>query len=187
MKKITVLSCFFLTFSRIASAQPSSGEGFFEKYLPIAQLFDSPLFFNMVVGSAILLLIFTYLFLQYAKKQEKKAEQWSKGKSAETLVELLESPVSQESRLAYIQLVQHGEEKEIDCILKALKEQRRQGKINPALIYLLEGMEAHKAVSLLQLIAREQCEVSDLAQRAVDYLLAIQEEENEKAEPAKTA
>ncbi|MGC9328142.1 MAG: hypothetical protein ACP5I1_10950 [Candidatus Hinthialibacter sp.] len=187
MKKMIVSTCFFLSVSRLAAAQSSSGEGFFEKYLPIAQLFDSPLFFGIVVGSALLLLIGTYFFLQYAKRQEKKADEWSKGKSAEEMVELLNSPISEESRLAYIQLLQRGGEKEIECILNALKEQRRQGKMNPTLIYLLEEKESPKALQLLQLIAREKSNVSDLAQRAVDHLLAIQEEENEKAEPAKTA
>lgn len=173
--------------SQWAFAQQNPGESFFDRYLPIAQLFDSPIFFGFVIGSAALLLVGSFIFLQYAKGQEKKAVEWSKEKTPESIVGLLHSADPQESRLAYIYLRSHSGEKEIALLTSALEDQRRRGSIDPASIYLLEELEAQKALPILEQIARGKTSVAPLAQRAADRLIALQEEEQEKMAPAKQA
>lgn len=169
--------------SHFAFAQQNPGESFLDKYFPIAQLFDSPIFFGIVVGSAVLLLVFTFIFLKYAKAQERKADAWSAGKSQETIVSLLSGADPAESRLAYIYIRHHCDEKGISLLLETLEDQRRRGTINPVLIYLLEELEAQDALPILQQIAKGKSSAAPSAQHAVDRLIALQEDE--KSEPLK--
>lgn len=179
------LSILLLLTTRLASAQANPGESFFDKYLPIAQLFDSPIFFGCVVGSAVFLLFLCLVFLLYAKRQEKKADEWGQGKSIALLIEALSSPIPQESRLAYICLRRRSGANELPALTGALEDQRRKGNVNPTLIYLLEDLQAQSALPILQQIAKGKTKAATLAQRAVDRLLSLQEDE--KPEPAKQA
>ncbi len=187
MKRFFSLIFLTSTASR-AMAQSNPGEGFLDKYLPIAQLFDSPLFFAAVVGSAVLLLAITMIFLQYAKTQEKKAEAWGQGKSPQTLIEQLDNPIPDESRLAYIYIRKHCDDLYVAALLDNLEDQRRRGNINPTLIYLLEDLEISSAIPLLQQIAKGKSSTANLAQRVADRLLELQEEEkkDQTKEPVKS-
>ncbi len=184
MKRIFLLLPFLLT-ARMALAQANPGESFFDKYLPIAQLFDSPLFFGCVVGSAVFFLLLSLVFLQFARHQEKKADEWGQGKSIASLLDALNSPISQESRLAYIFLRRKSGANELSALTAALEDQRRKGNVNPTLIYLLEDLQAQSALPILQQIAKGKSKAANLAQRAVNRLLSLQEDE--KPEPAKQA
>ncbi len=185
--KIIIPITLLLLNTRIAFAQSTPGQGFFDKYLPIAELFDSPVFFSIVIGSAVLLLVCTLIFLKYAKSLEKKTVAWAEGKSPQTLVELLSSPIKQEATMAYAYLKNNCGDDEADLLVKDLQDQRSRGSINSILIYLLEDLEVEKAIPTLQQIARGKSSAAALAQRAADRIAyAYEEEESEKPQPAKS-
>ncbi len=187
MKKIFPFTLLLLN-TRIAFAQSTSGQGFFDKYLPIAELFDSPVFFAIVIGSAVLVLVLTFIFLKYAKSLENKTVLWAQGKSPQALVALLSSPIRQESIMTYAYLKNNCGDEEVDLIVKELQDQRSRGSINPTLIYLLEDLEVEKAIPTLQQIARGKSSVAALAQRAADRISYVYEEdESEKPQPAKSS
>lgn len=163
-----------LIFTRQAFAQ-TEGETFFDKYLPIAKLFDSPVFFGIVIGSAILFLIAAYLFIYYVKGLEKISGEWSDGKSLEEIIAALESPIPQESKFAFVYLRKHSGEQEIQSLIERLQEQRRTGKINPSFIYLLEDLRAASAVPLLEQIAKGKSQAASLAGHALDCIMTEEE------------
>jgi len=148
------------------------GESFFDKYLPIAKLFDSPLFFGVVVGSAVVLLLVSLVFLGYVKRMEKRVDEWGKGKSDSELIRLLDSSEVGEARAAFAYLRRHGGENTIAALIDRLQEQRKEGRINPAFIYLFEDLKAADAIPILQLIAKGKSRVAELAERALERIPA---------------
>ncbi len=180
MKKLIFLVSLIYSIPVAAYAQ-APGESFFDKYVPIAKLFDSPLFFNIVIGSAVLFVVFSVFFLWYVKKMEERAYTWGKEKKPEDLVELLDSPIPYESRLAFTYLRNHGDEKAVSCLINKLKEQYKKGKINPSVIYLLEDLEAISAIPTLQMVAKGKSQSAEIAQQA---LARIQETEETEQEPS---
>ncbi|MEW6238103.1 MAG: hypothetical protein AB1656_22165 [Candidatus Omnitrophota bacterium] len=177
MKKIFCLfSMSILT--RQAFAQ-TEGESFFDKYLPIAKLFDSPVFFGIVIGSAILFLLAAYIFINYAKALEKRSSEWAKSKKLDEIVAALESPIPQEAKMAFVHLRKRSGEQEIQSLIERLQEQRRTGKINPSFIYLLEDLHAVSAVPLLEQIAKGKSQAASLAGHALDCIMTEEEARSE--------
>lgn len=155
-----------------AFAQMNEEEGFFDTYLPIAKLFDSPLFFGAVVGSALLLLLAAAGFVIYAGRLEKRAMAWAAGLSPRDRVERVGSPLRAESRLAFVYLRKHAQEPEIQALIEILEDQRKTGKIDPNLIYLLEDLRAAPAIPILQQIANGKSRFARLAARALEHITA---------------
>ncbi|RJP19322.1 MAG: hypothetical protein C4527_27480 [Candidatus Omnitrophota bacterium] len=175
-RKFLFLTTWICGFTGTVRAQEVS-ESFMDKYLPIARLFDSPIFFAAVVGSAVLFLIFSFLFLSYIKKMEKRAAEWGATLEPEKLIDLLDSPISSESRAAFVYLRNYGGEHEISLLLEVLQEQRKKGKINPSIIYLLEDMEAVSAIPILQSIAKGKSKAAELAEAALSRMPYSDDEE----------
>ncbi len=166
---------FALLISVPAWAQMEPEKGFFEKYFPIARLFDSPIFFWIVIGSAILFMVVSFFFIKYVKWLEKKTAEWAKNKDTRELIELLESPHPDEHQSAFIYLRKHAGKKEVSQLIERLQDQRKTGKINPLLIYLLEDLQAVSAIPLLEQIAKGKSQVASLAEHALDCILTEQE------------
>lgn len=158
-----------------AFAQMSEEEGFFDTYLPIAKLFDSPVFFGVVVGSAVLLLLGAVGFVLYTQRLEKRALAWASSLSPRERVERLSSAIRSEAHLAFVYLRKHAQQPEIEAIVAALEEQRKSGKINPALIYLLEDLQAVPALPILKQIAGGRSRTAELAALAIERITASEE------------
>ncbi len=174
-KKIVFTLVLFPLFTFPVFAQ-TAGEGFFDKYLPIAKLFDSPLFFGIVVGSGALFLLWSFFFLRYVKRLEKQSYEWGENMKPEELVELLDSPIPSEKRHAFIYLRNHGKDQEISIILDKLNDQRKKGQVNPTLIHLLEDMGATEAVPLLQTISKGKSQIASIAALALERIPFTEEE-----------
>ncbi len=177
----TVLKLIQLSFITIACPlsvyAQAQGESFFDKYLPIAELFDSPVFFWSVIGSALGLFAATIFFLRYVKWLERRVEAWGGKKTPKKLVELLESPIAKEKRYAFMYLRSHGGEDEIKLIAERLQIQRKNSKVNPDFIHILEDLRAEKAVQALQQIADSKSRLASLAKQAVERIKEHLEEE----------
>ncbi|MFB3784795.1 MAG: hypothetical protein ACE15F_00355 [bacterium] len=174
MNRACALAVLLLS-SVAAFAQVNEEEGFFDTYMPIAKLFDSPLFFGVVVGSAVLLLLAAAGFVIYAGRLEKRAAAWAAGLSPRERVERVGSPVHAESRLAFVYLRKHAQEPEIQALIEILDDQRKTGKIDPNLIYLLEDLRAAPAIPILQQIANGKSRFALLAARALEHITADEE------------
>ncbi|MBD3268215.1 hypothetical protein GF373_16240 [bacterium] len=162
MKKIVLLiPIFLLSLTEIASAQEKT---LFEE---IAKLFDSPIFFGAIIGSAAFLLLASFLVIKHAGKMEKMAYQWGENKSTEEILELLNSPVKEESQLAYVYLRNFMEEKEHPKVVKSLEKQRDGKGINPTLIHLVEDMQIKSSVPVLESIAKKNDEAAKEASQAI--------------------
>lgn len=159
-------------------------QGAEEEFLPIAKLFDSPWFFWSVMGSAIVFIVASIFFLFYTKKLESLAEEWGKGKRVDELIELLKSPVEQESRMAYIYLRNHSREDDQKIIASELDKDRQKGKINPSLIYLLEDLKATCALPVLEQISLGKSGCASLAQHAAEKISAHLDQEKSQDKPA---
>ncbi len=166
-----------------AFAQTNEEEGFFDTYLPIAKLFDSPLFFGAVVGSAVLLILAAAGFVIYAGRLEKRAAAWAAGLSPRERVDRVGSPLRAESRLAFVYLRKHAQEEEIQVLAEVLEEQRKNGKIDPNLIYLVEDLRAAPAIPILRQIANGKSRAAELAARVLEHIAA----EEESTAPADAA
>ncbi|MBZ0258900.1 hypothetical protein K8I31_22750 [bacterium] len=154
-------------------------ESFMDKYLPIAKLFDSPAFFAAVVGSAAVLLVITLIFIAYTNNLEKKVAEWGKSKKTKELVDFLESPVASESRSAFMYLRKHGGDDAEEMIINQLQEQRRKGKVNPYLIYLLEDLRFYSGIPILKTISKSKSEYAHAAGESLASLLSDQAPEPE--------
>lgn len=166
---------FFASFQQ-AVAQSEPGPGFFETYLPIAQLFDSPVFFGVIVGSAFGLFIAALVFVYYAKAIERKAIEWGESKARKELVDLLESGDANEAKKAFIYLRRHGDDETTDLIIQALMDKRREGAANPYMIYLLEDLDAFSAIPVLKMIAKGKSRAARIASQSVATLVSRQAE-----------
>lgn len=154
---------------------------FFDTYIPIAKLFDSPVFFAVVVGSAVLILAAALLFIAYTNNLEKKCYEWGKKKKTSELLALLESPIAAERRSAFIYLRKHGiDDKAEELIINQLHEQRRNGKINPYLIYLMEDLRCFSGIPVLKTINKSNSQYAQIAGESLAGLLSHQEPEPEK-------
>ncbi len=169
-----------ISISKSAWAQ-SHEPGFFEKYLNIAKLFDSPVFFGIVVGSGVILLIASLLFLWYMKHWEKKVDEWGENKSTDEMIEYLQLFGLHDGKMAFAYLRKHGDENLIPKLIEELKAQRKKGQMSPYVFYLLEDLIAVEALPILQQIANGKSRVSGLAQNAVEYIEnATSNEKSEK-------
>lgn len=184
MSRIFLLSsiAFFGPLSVYAQAQE---ETFFDKYIPIAKLFDSPIFFWSVIGSALGLFFTTLIFLQYVKRLERRVIEWGEKQSPNKLVELLDSPIPQEKRFAFMYLRKHGGEEAINALTNHLQAKRKDGKLSPDYIYLLEDLNAEKAIPILKQIADSKSRLASLAQKAAERIMENCEEEAKDQKPAK--
>lgn len=151
-------------------------EDFFDTYLPIAKLFDSPEFFACVVGSAATILVITLIFIAYTNHLEKKVAEWGKTKKTKELIDLLESPVASESRSAFMYLRKHGSDDAEELIINHLQEQRRNEKVNPYLIYLLEDLRFFSGIPILKTINKSKSEYAHAAGESLATLLANQDD-----------
>jgi hypothetical protein len=143
----------------------------------IARLFDSPLFFGIVVGSGAILLVGSLVFLRYVKSLEKSAEQWGKGKSIEEVLLLLESPMASEAQSALIYLRNHIQPDDYPLLLAALQKQRDAGKINESLLFLIKDLGIVAAIPLMESIAKGKSSVAGMAADILAELKEIQEDE----------
>lgn len=173
-----------LLFSTLAYAQ-AEGEGFFDTYLPIAKIFASPWFIGPVMGSAILLILGTWIFVKYSNHLEEKAKKWGANKTTEEIIKLLDSPMDQEKQYAFIYLRRHGDETIAKQLTETLQKKRKEGKLDPRYIYLLEELRGEKAIPVLQQIAKGKSQLAVIAEHAIERLTE-QQEEKEEAE-AKTS
>ncbi len=172
---LIVFECFALP------AHAQQGD-FFDTYLPIAKLFDSPVFFAVVVGSAVFILAAAFLFIAYTINLEKKSYEWGKTKPTSELINLLESPVAAERRSAFIYLRKHGGDDAEERIINQLHEQRRNGKINPYLIYLMEDLRCFSGISMLKTINNSNSEYAKIAGESLAGLLSGQTQGQEDQE-----
>ncbi|MDP8243811.1 MAG: hypothetical protein P9L94_07000 [Candidatus Hinthialibacter antarcticus] len=169
-----VMECFALP----AFAQEGD---FFDTYIPIAKLFDSPVFFACVVGSAVLILVITLLFILYTNNLEKKCYEWGKKKKTSELIGLLESPIAAERRSAFIYLRNHGSDDEAEeLIINQLHEQRRNGEVNPYLIYLMEDLRCFSGIPVLKTINKSNSQYAQIAGESLAGLLSDQSQDQEK-------
>ncbi len=159
----------------------AQSKSFMDKYLPLAELFDSPYFFWPVMGSAILFLLFSFIFLFYVKRMEKQVKDWGEGKSIDEIVARLDSDDPKESRYAFVYLRNYVSDVDIERLIEILKKQRKSGKINPHLIFLLEDLNVVSAIPLLEEIARGKSHAAELAKHALDYMIPEEELESKKA------
>ncbi|MGI6456901.1 MAG: hypothetical protein ACOX5R_14950 [bacterium] len=178
MKTLFSVSSLVVFLSSSAWAQEQS---FFDKYLPIATLFDSPVFFGIVVGSAMVLVLLAFAFLYYVKIMEKNVQNWGSDKSLETIVDLLDSKDEKESSNAFIYLRQQQDDKAIGLLIEKLKQQRLAGTINPQLIYLMEDLNVNAAIPILEQIARGKNRSAQLAEQALERIYENQTEETSAA------
>lgn len=166
---------FSLAIACALAASPLAGfaqqQDFMDKYLPIAQLFDSPVFFRAVVGSAAAFVIISFLFMWYTKRMKQQAFEWGSDKDDKELLQLLESPVSSESHKAYVYLRHNGDDSLEEPLISRLLDQRKNGKINPYIIYLLEDLNAGSAVPALRSISQSKSPHSYAAGQAVARIL----------------
>jgi hypothetical protein len=170
MKHIVSVFLFILSLYSVAYAQDTTTSF-------IARLFDSPLFFGIVVGSGAVLLVGSLLFLRFVKSLEKNAEQWGKGKLVEDVLLLLESPMASEAQAALIYLRNHIQSEDYPLLLAALQKQRDAGKINESLLFLIKDREVLAAIPLLESIAKGKSAVAGMAADILTELKEIQEDE----------
>lgn len=164
MKKFIILFVLISFLSPMAMAQQKT---FWDTYFPIAQLFDSPVFFGCVVGSGVLFFGSAIIFMRYMKAKLKKVEQWGSQKEIHEIIDLLESPVPEESNMAFMYLRKFGDEKAGNLVVQKMQEQRKGGKINPYLIYLAEDIGITAAVEVLQVIAKGKSKSARLAEETL--------------------
>lgn len=164
MKKILLLIVLTCVLTPLAMAQQKT---FWDTYFPIAQLFDSPVFFGCVVGSGVIFFGFAIIFMRYMKAKLKKVEQWGSTKETQELIELLDSPVPEESNMAFMYLRKFGDDKTGNLVVQKMQEQRKGGKINPYLIYLAEDIGVTTAVEVLQAIAKGKSKSARLAEETL--------------------
>lgn len=138
----------------------------------IAMIFDSPVFFWLVVGSGILFFTGSVIFMYHTRKLETGAVQWSEGKSPEELISLLDSPVEEEARKAQMALVNQLKENEYPVLVKSLEKQRDSGKISVGLIHLMEDMAIQTALPVLESIARGKTKMAAIAADAITRIPA---------------
>lgn len=165
MKKLVMMLVLISFLSPLAMAQQKS---FWDTYFPIAQLFDSPVFFGCVVGSGILFFGSAIIFMRYMKSKLQKVEQWGSQKDIQELIALLDSPVPEESNMAFMYLRKFGDEKAGNLVVQKMQEQRKSGKINPYLIYLAEDIGITAAVDVLQVIAKGKSKSARLAEETLN-------------------
>ncbi|MBI1390157.1 MAG: hypothetical protein GC154_17080 [bacterium] len=173
MRKFSVLWV-LLTFSLASPVWAQERESFFDKYLPIAQLFDSPVFFASVVGSAAFLLLVAFAFILYTRSLEKKVYEWGKARKMSELLELLESPLPAEARSAFMYLRKHGGDGLEEHIVKRLQDQRRNGEVNPYYIYLAEDVMGFSAIPALKMISKSNSRYAESAGQTLSHLLALE-------------
>jgi hypothetical protein len=146
----------------------------------IAQLFDSPIFFGCIVGSGALFFGSAYLFMRYMKAKLKAVESWGSKKETQDLIDLLDSPVSEESRMAFMYLREFGDEKTGNLVVQKMQDQRKGGRINPYLIYLAEDIGIAAAIEVLQAIAKGKSKSAQLAADTLTRFGVVEAEENAK-------
>lgn len=160
------------------SAQSQPQGDFFDTYLPIAQLFDSPVFFGIVVGSGVVFFGGAIVFAFLEKRKEARVFEWGESQSREELVTLLGSPVASEAQQAFTYLRKHGDDDLVDTLIYTLQEQRRSGNVNPYCIYLLEDWDAYSAIPVLKQLANGKSKIASTAGRTLALLMARQQEEH---------
>lgn len=145
-------------------------ESFWDTYLPIAKLFDSPVFFGIVVGSGIAFFGAAFIFMKYMKAKMKRVEEWGKEKETQELIDLLDSPVPEEANMAFMYLRQFGDEKTGNLVVQKMQEQRKTkaSQVNPYLIYLAEDIGVSSAVEVLQAIAKGKSKSAQLAEETLN-------------------
>ena len=161
---VILLACM----ERTAQAQ-SEEQSLMDTYLPIAKIFDSPLFFNVVIWSAVGFVVISLGILIYSKRMEKKAEDWGTGKDSNQLLDLLDSAVPEEARMAFLYLRKNGDEKRANLIIQRLQQQKKEGGVNPSLFYLLEDWQASSAIPTLQAMAKGKSKTALLAQNTLRH------------------
>lgn len=159
MKVLLCIILFTIVFVPYAAAQQTS---MFDMNW-IAQLFDSPIFFGSVVGSGAVFFGSAFLFMRYMKSKIKAVETWGSQKETQELIELLDSPVAEESRMAFMYLREFGDEKTGNLVVQKMQDQRKGGRINPYLIYLAEDIGVSAAIEVLQAIAKGKSKSAQLA------------------------
>jgi len=164
MKKIIVLLTVICVCVPLAMAQQKT---FWDTYFPIAQLFDSPVFFGCVVGSGVLFFGSAVIFMRYMKAKLKCVEQWGSQKETQELIDLLDSPVPAEASIAFMYLRKFGDDKTGNLAVQKMQEQRKGGRINPYLIYLAEDTGVPSAVEALQAIAKGKSKSARLAEETL--------------------
>lgn len=166
----------FLLWSPAATAwsQPQPEQDFFDKYLPIAQLFDNPFFVYSVFGIAILMIAFSYGMIFYGRKVERQAEQWAEGKTSDELIAALQGEDEKAAHYAFVYLRRHPDMELTPSLIKILQESRKQGNANPYAIYLLEDYEAYEAIPVLKSIGKGKSATSKVANRTAATLTARQ-------------
>lgn len=167
MHRPSIAAAALIAFSPASALAQTEPQGFFEKYLNIAKLFDSPAFFAFVVGSAVALFTASLIFLWAIKRREREVEAWGKHKETDELVKLLDSPVKREAQMAFMYLRNHGNERGERLVIQRIQEHRKKGVVNPYPFYLIEDWQASEAIPVLRGLAKGKSRAAQLAQCAL--------------------
>lgn len=176
MKKLFIALILTLAFAPYAMAQQ---EPYFDLNW-VAVLFDSPVFFGCVVGSGAVLFGSAFIFMKYMKAKLKAVEEWGNRKETQELIDLLDSPVPEESRMAFMYLREFGDEKTGNLVVQKMQDQRKGGRINPYLIYLAEDIGVTSAIEVLQAIAKGKSKSAELAAETLTRFGVVEADETGK-------
>lgn len=119
------------------------------KFDPAAWL-DSPYVFNTVFGIAIVFILFSIVLAIAVKLRLSRAEAWAKDRSEAMLISLLASTDARERSRAYMVLRQRLNENLVDPLLRQLKTMEDEDTDPRYVIYLLEDLEASRAIPALR-------------------------------------
>lgn len=119
------------------------------KFDPAAWL-DSPYVFNTVFGIAIVFILFSIVLAVVVKFRLRKAEEWAKDRSEAMLISLLGSTDPRERSRAYMVLRRRLHENLVDSLLRQLKTMEDEDTDPRYVIYLLEDLEASRAIPALR-------------------------------------
>ncbi len=115
---------------------------------------DSPTLFYSVVGVTGAFILFSVLITLWAKLRVSRAEAWGRDLSDSTLVSLLGGTEKAERIMAFTLLQRRLDDALIDPLVRQLRTMDEEGADPRYVIYLLEDLEATKAIPALRKLAK---------------------------------
>lgn len=169
MKNLLYGLALFLSYSGTAHAQDTTTS-------TIAMLFDSPIFFGGVIGSAAFILLLCLLLVFYARNLEKKALAWGQDKGAQDIIALVQSGDATQSQLAYVYLKNYLKEEDFPLLIAELQSLRDSHSVSERILNLVGDLRITAATPILESLAKGKSSNAALASQVLRRIPSPQEE-----------